>query len=259
MKSQMVIEDEEKKSMGQIGQLYDKLERVPSFPSTFQFDQKSDLTEEDRIEENCTGKGNPFENLGASELLNKIGKIQRKTIKKKPEQKEKLVNAPKKEKPQVQKAALSTKKIIPKRESKNIVKNYGKAMAAFSISEIANYGKAMAAFSISEIAVPYLQPILHTHGVTMEEYKSFIINNKEKIDGIGTLRKLLTADLMEDSPQDYNLKCVFREISEVFARDFAVNWIFSSRSQYKSALLEFRFKMLRRVREPWSFTFLKPQ
>ena len=193
-------------------------------------------------EERYTGKNSPPEQEDHSELQKKTQKVKRKKIQK--NSKTETDSMPKKPVAKTQKIALSARKIIPKRESKNIVKNYGKAMATFSLSIV---------------AAPYLQNILLTRGVNMEAFKNFVINNKEKIDGIGTLRNLLFADATQDDPQLCKLKCAFRDICEVFARDFALNWIFSSRSQYKSALLEFRFKMLRRVRDPSSFTFLKPQ
>jgi hypothetical protein len=127
-------------------------------------------------------------------------------------------------------------------ESKNVVKNYGKAIAAFCLSEVGN---------------PYLTKYLQLHQLQFEDFKSFVINKKETIDSIETFRELLTPDTQYDSPTDIQSKRVFRDLSEVFIRDFAMNWIFSSRIRYKETHLNLRFKMLRRVMNPQNFTYLR--
>ena len=201
--------------------------------------------------ESCTGKFSPEEKNSHFQFDIKNQKIEKKRIQRASrgtKRKTQVVSSKKNSKRKSKKG--SKKDIKPKsitdfkRESKNVVKNYGKAMAAFSLSEI---------------ATPYLQAILPDHGISMDDFKSFMINRKETIDSIGSLRDLLCPDFQNDSPQELRLKTVFRKISEVFVRDFAVNWVFTSKSQYKSALLNYRFKILRRVMDPASFTFLKSQ
>jgi len=127
-------------------------------------------------------------------------------------------------------------------DSKNIVKNYGKAIAAFCMSEAAK---------------TYLNKSLLTQNVSFEDFKKFVINRKETIDSIDSFRLLLSPSLEHDSPIERRCKSVFRDMSEVFIRDFALNWIFSNKSQNKEIQLKYRFKMLRRVQNPASFTFLK--
>ena len=127
-------------------------------------------------------------------------------------------------------------------ESKNVVKNYGKAIAAFCLSEVGN---------------PYLQKSLQHHQVQFEDFKQFVINKKETIDSIDTFRELLTPDAKYDTPTDIQSKLVFKDLSEVFIRDFALNWIFNSRIRYKETHLNLRYKMLRRVRNPQNFTYLR--
>lgn len=144
---------------------------------------------------------------------------------------------------------LQNRKILKKKknfkhDSKNIVKNYGKAMAAFSLSEV---------------ATPYLKQILQKYRVLSNDFRKYMVDKKETIDSIGSLRDLLCPDSKRNDDQEIRLKSIFRSISEVFVRDFAVNWIFSSKSVYKSALLNYRFKMLRRVINPTGFTYLKSQ
>ena len=129
-------------------------------------------------------------------------------------------------------------------DSKNIVKNYGKAICAFCLSEA---GK------------PYLSKSLQAQGANFQEFKKFVINSKETIDSIDRFRVLLCPNSEYDSEEESQCKLVFRDMSEHFIRDFAVNWIFSSRAQNKYAHLGYRFKMLRRVKNPDTFTFLKSQ
>ena len=131
-----------------------------------------------------------------------------------------------------------------KRECKNITKNYGKAIATFALSANANL---------------YLEKLAREHEIDVEEFRCFMSNKKETIDSIGSFRDLLTPDFCCDDSREIRFKSVFRDIAEIFVRDFAVNWIFNSKSQYKTALLNCRFKMLRRVRNPEGFTFLKGQ
>ncbi len=127
-------------------------------------------------------------------------------------------------------------------ESKNAVKNYGKAIAAFCLSEIGR---------------PYLQKRLQLHQVQFEGFKTFVINKKETIESIDTFRELLTPDREHDTPAEMKSKLVFKDLSEVFIRDFAVNWIFSSRIRYRETHLNLRCKMLRRVKNPEHFTYLQ--
>ena len=127
-------------------------------------------------------------------------------------------------------------------ESKNVVKNYGKAIAGFCLSEIGQ---------------PYLQKSLQHYQVKFEDFKQFVINKKETIDSIDTFRELLTPDAKYDTPTEIQSKLVFKDLSEVFIRDFALNWIFSSRIRYKETHLNLRYKMLRRVRNPQNFTYLR--
>jgi len=120
-----------------------------------------------------------------------------------------------------------------------------------------NYGKAIAAFCLSEIGRPYLQERLQLHQVQLEDFKTFVINKKETIESIDTFRELLTPDREHDTLAEMKSKLVFKDLSEVFIRDFAVNWIFSSRIRYRETHLNLRCKMLRRVRNPHYFTYLQ--
>jgi len=133
----------------------------------------------------------------------------------------------------------------PEGNSKNIVKNYGKALCAFASSAI---------------AVPYLENIIAKNNfacnVKPGGFMSFIKSKKETINSIESLRKLLVV-YEGDTNQITAYKKVFQEISVVFLKYFAVNWIFGGKLMHKNAHLQFRFKMLRRIQDPEHFTYLK--
>eukprot|EP00331_Platyophrya_macrostoma_P007622 CAMPEP_0176428556 /NCGR_PEP_ID=MMETSP0127-20121128/13216_1 /TAXON_ID=938130 /ORGANISM="Platyophrya macrostoma, Strain WH" /LENGTH=345 /DNA_ID=CAMNT_0017810253 /DNA_START=87 /DNA_END=1121 /DNA_ORIENTATION=+ len=162
------------------------------------------LQDEDSEEENCTGKFAPvFEKTRSESKKKSNNQLKRKEIQR--AKGEAKPRAPKKEKPA--KRAKMSKEAM--KESKNVVKNYGKAMAAFSLSEL---------------AIPYLSRSLERNGVTLEAYKGFMINKKETIDSVGSLRDAILPNPGFDSPLDFKLKSVFRDLCEVFVRDYSLNW-----------------------------------
>jgi len=57
-----------------------------------------------------------------------------------------------------------------------------------------------------------------------------------------------------DEEEIRNIKCLFKEMAEIFIKYFSVNWIFSGRLQYKKEHLKYRFNLLRRLRNPELFT-----
>ena len=121
---------------------------------------------------------------------------------------------------------------------------------------VKNYGKAIASFAISNIAVLYLTPIVKEEKITLDEFTEYIGAAKETIEGIDTFRALLLVK-SDDSSKLTAYKRVFGKIAEVFIKYFSVNWIFSGRMANKKVHLMMRFKMLRRIQNPELFTYLK--
>lgn len=123
---------------------------------------------------------------------------------------------------------------------------------------VKNYARAMINFALSELAVPYLE--LHIEKqeekLTLAEFKKFLQDQKEKINSIKTLRELLLIT-DDDETRLVAYKEVFRDICETFVKMFSVNWIFSSKLSDKTIHLKYRFKMLRRIRNPEQFTYLE--
>jgi len=121
---------------------------------------------------------------------------------------------------------------------------------------VTNYGKAISSFALSHLALPYLQPRLDKSTITSGEFYNFILKGREAIKSIQTFRTLL---LIEEGDDANYAECkrVFQYICEVFIKYFSVNWIIHGKMDYKLIYLKYRFKMLRRVRDPENFTYLR--
>jgi len=126
-------------------------------------------------------------------------------------------------------------------DSKNIIKNYGKAMCSFATSEV---------------ALPYLLPLCKQEQISPQRFVPWIQGKKENLDTIEGIRNCLLV-YEGDTPEISSFKRVFQQISEIFLKYFAVNWIYSGKLTHRLIHLYFRFKMLRRVRNPEAFTYLK--
>jgi len=138
------------------------------------------------------------------------------------------------------------KPTAPDGNSKNIVKNYGKALCAFACSNI---------------AVPYVENIISKENdknanVSVAGFVAFIKAKKESINSIESLRRMLITE-GEEKEDVQMYKKVFQEVSIIFLKYFAVNWIFGGKLMHKNAHLKYRFKMLRRIQDPEHFTYLK--
>lgn len=141
------------------------------------------------------------------------------------------------------KASSKNKKDESKPSSKNIVKNFGKAMCSFASSHL---------------AMPYLERInSHSGGdVDLEDFQSHIHSKRDLIDSIDSLRSLLLITKNDDETL-IGFKKIFQEISIIFIKYFSVNWIFQGKMSHKQAHLRSRFKMLRRIKSPQHFTYFK--
>ena len=121
---------------------------------------------------------------------------------------------------------------------------------------VKNYGRAIAKFACSEISLPYLIPILNEKGVSYKEAVTFFTKAKNNIQGIDTFRALVLVSEDDDSTEA-TCKEIFQRIGEIFIKYFSVNWIFHSKILHRMTYLKYRFKMLRRLKNPKLFTYLK--
>jgi hypothetical protein len=140
---------------------------------------------------------------------------------------------------------------------------------------VTNFGKAIATFAASDLALPYLSYALsnesnklspewvgkHNMGglnpeVSVSDFLEFVKRAKSNINSIEGLRRVILEE-EGNSEKEKLCKKAFKEISEVFVKYFSVNWIIHGRVTYKLEHLKFRNKMLRRIQNPENFTYLK--
>ena len=131
--------------------------------------------------------------------------------------------------------------------------------SAYSKNIVKNYGKALCSFACSRIALPYFEAFIDKkklHSIRAPDFTEYIKSKKERLTNIESLRRLLIID-SEDSLEISDYKTLFKELSITFLKCFSVNWIFTGKLTHKLAHLQYRFKILRRVRDPEHFTYLK--
>ena len=135
----------------------------------------------------------------------------------------------------------SVKEDKSKLSSKNIVKNFGKAMCSFASSSL---------------ALPYLECISRDMEFCQSDFQTHIRSKMSTIDSLNSVRSLLYIDA-KDTETVATFKKVFQRMCMVFIKFFSVNWIFQGKMFHKRAHLDARFKMLRRVKNPEYFTYFR--
>jgi len=121
---------------------------------------------------------------------------------------------------------------------------------------VKNYGRALANFAASNLALPYLTKLIAQENIRVKDFRRFIASKKKRARCIAGLRQLLVVE-REDSEHIAAFKRIFKEVSVIFIKYFSVNWIFSGKLCDKMTHLKYRFKILRRIRSPEHFTYLK--
>jgi len=122
---------------------------------------------------------------------------------------------------------------------------------------VKNYARAMVNFAVSTHALPYLDKILQDEeDVNLNDFRMYMQERKEDITSIKNLRELLLIN-DDDEEQVVAFKRIFRATCVVFIKFFSVNWIYSSKVGDKITHVRYRFKILRRVRNPEHFTYLE--
>ena len=127
------------------------------------------------------------------------------------------------------------------------------------IKIIRNYAKALCAFAHSSVAAPYLRKIIEKNfdgNYEITGFQKLMKQKKRKVGSIESLKALLL--IQSDDTREASLyKKLFTEISVIFLKFFAVNWLFHGNVKHRIEHLKYRHKMLRRVQNPELFTFLK--
>jgi hypothetical protein len=119
-----------------------------------------------------------------------------------------------------------------------------------------NYGRAICAFGQSSLALPYLEDLQSQYKFTIKEFSDLMQQFKDEIGSIQAFRERLVSAPQEDEKLK-TLKIIFQKIGEIFMKYFSVNWVFTSRIGHKMEHIKYRFKILRRIQKPESFVYLK--
>jgi len=119
-----------------------------------------------------------------------------------------------------------------------------------------NYGRAICNFLLSELSRPYLEQIVDKDTFPLVDFTNYVRDKRDNLNGVTEFRSLLLIT-GRDNPKIRSFKKAIQGLSEVFLKYFAVNWIFDSKLEYRLDYLRCRFKVLRRVRDPENFTNIK--
>jgi hypothetical protein len=122
------------------------------------------------------------------------------------------------------------------RSTKNLVKNYARAIIIF--------GK-------SKCAEPYINRLIEEKkfNFSVNDFVTFINPFKGEVTSIAKFRDLLTIG-KKSSQREKEFKGILKELAVIFIKYFSVNWIYSGRVTYKKAHLNCRFWILKKIRNP---------
>ena len=112
-----------------------------------------------------------------------------------------------------------------------------------------NYTRAICSFILSKIAIPYFPHVAEEEKFDLEGFRNYIKEKRHSVRGIIELRGLLIIEEKDDDKLR-SYKTVFRDLAESFIKYFSVNWISGSKLEYKLDYLKFRYRLLRRIKNP---------
>jgi len=121
---------------------------------------------------------------------------------------------------------------------------------------VINYGKAIASFAVSSLAYPHLEAQLKQENLKVERFHNYVKEFKTKIGGISSFRQILIYDY-DDTQEVRVFKKIFKSLAEIFIKHYSINWVTNGRMCFKEVYLKYRLKLLRKIQDPESFTYLK--
>ena len=119
-----------------------------------------------------------------------------------------------------------------------------------------SYSRAIVRFAISVFARPYITETATKENIKVEDFREFLKSQGHRIHCIKNLRGLLIID-KRDILQTTSFKRIFKDICVIFLKFFSVNWIFNSKVGDKIVHLNYRFRILRKIKDPEHFTYLE--
>jgi len=160
------------------------------------------------------------------------------------------------EQPVHKKDSLALIKVDSFKAKKSIITKPRATTTASNKNIIKNYARAMINFALSRMANPCLGKLLRQERVDVRDFYNFMAGHKEEVNSIKNLRQLLLIE-KGDSNETAAFKRIFKEVSIWFIKFFSVNWVYSSKVSDKITHIKYRFKILRRIKNPEYFTYLE--
>jgi len=120
---------------------------------------------------------------------------------------------------------------------------------------IINYGNAIASFALSKLATPYLQSYIDNKQIVLQDFLDFVTEAKTKITGLEGFRSIL---LFKDEDPEKTLlhKKILRTLGETFLQHFCIDWINQGKVSNKKVHLKYRAEIIKRIQNPENFTYL---
>jgi len=146
-------------------------------------------------------------------------------------------------------------KVVPQKKAKG---KKGKKEINPTKNIVINYGNAMASFALSKLAVPYLQSSVDKGTLDLQGFIEYLSSSKGRITGVEGLKSLLLIT-EEDNEKVASYKLAFKMLCEIFIKYFSVNWIIHGRVTNKLVYLKYRTRVLVRVQNPEQFTYIKEE
>jgi hypothetical protein len=140
--------------------------------------------------------------------------------------------------------------ILQERSSASETDNASKYQSSLKLKNVCkNYTRAICNFILSDVSNMYLEGIAKEFQLDLEEFRGYVRDRREAIKGVNELRGFLIVQ-SKDSLKTCCFKKTFQKLSETFIKFFSVNWIFSSKLEYKLDYLKCRHKILKGIRDP---------
>ncbi len=148
------------------------------------------------------------------------------------------------------------KKSIKKRSSGLIKKTHKTQENEKKLSTkniIKNYSRAIGNFAMSELFLPYVSEDPLVSGLVWSEFVGFCKTARDTIQNIENLREYLIIN--EDEVEKVAaFKTLFKKAAVIFIKYFSVNWIFSAKLIYKQTYVQYRGNLLRGIMDPMKLT-----
>lgn len=136
---------------------------------------------------------------------------------------------------------------LPPRSSLTIIKKSLK-------NALKDYGRAICAFILSDSSKAYL-PKDSEKDFNLPEFREFIEKSRIQLTGVKGYKKVLLGK-RKNSPRTFLYKKLFKKMALIFIKFYALGWIYSGKVKYKIEYVNIRHKLIAMISNPEMFTNL---